>query len=39
MSNIKFNIENGVGIITLNRPDKFNSFVRQMAFDLQARLG
>ena len=38
MSNIKFNIENGVGIITLNRPDKFNSFVRQMAFDLQARL-
>lgn len=38
MSNIKFNIENGVGIITLNRPDKYNSFVRQMAFDLQARL-
>lgn len=38
MSNINFNIENGVGIITLNRPDKFNSFVRQMAFDLQARL-
>ncbi|MBL4594783.1 MAG: 2-(1,2-epoxy-1,2-dihydrophenyl)acetyl-CoA isomerase [Flavobacteriales bacterium] len=38
MSNIKFNIENGVGKITLNRPDKYNSFVRQMAFDLQARL-
>jgi len=38
MSNIQFEIENGVGIITLNRPDKFNSFVRQMAFDLQARL-
>lgn len=38
MSNIKFNIENGVGIITLNRPDKYNSFVRQMAFDLQTRL-
>lgn len=38
MSNIKFNIENGVGIVTLSRPDKFNSFVRQMAFDLQARL-
>jgi len=38
MSNIDFKIENGVGIITLNRPDKFNSFVRQMAFDLQARL-
>jgi len=38
MSNISFEIENGVGKITLNRPDKFNSFVRQMAFDLQARL-
>ena len=38
MSNIKFTIENGVGVITLNRPDKYNSFVRQMAFDLQARL-
>lgn len=38
MSNIKFEIENGVGIITLNRPDKFNSFVRQMAFDLQKAL-
>jgi 2-(1,2-epoxy-1,2-dihydrophenyl)acetyl-CoA isomerase len=38
MSNINFKIENGVGIITLNRPDKMNSFVRQMAFDLQARL-
>ncbi|PJA09833.1 MAG: 2-(1,2-epoxy-1,2-dihydrophenyl)acetyl-CoA isomerase [Flavobacteriales bacterium CG_4_10_14_0_2_um_filter_32_8] len=38
MSNINFKIENGVGIITLNRPDKFNSFVRQMALDLQTRL-
>jgi 2-(1,2-epoxy-1,2-dihydrophenyl)acetyl-CoA isomerase len=38
MSNIEFKIENGVGVITLNRPDKFNSFVRQMAFDLQTRL-
>lgn len=38
MSNIKFEIEDGVGIITLNRPDKFNSFVRQMAFDLQKAL-
>jgi 2-(1,2-epoxy-1,2-dihydrophenyl)acetyl-CoA isomerase len=35
MSNIDFKIENGVGVITLNRPDKFNSFVRQMAMDLQ----
>lgn len=38
MSNIDFKIENGVGVITLNRPDKFNSFVRQMAFDLHASL-
>lgn len=38
MSNIGFEIDNGVGKITLNRPDKYNSFVRQMAFDLQARL-
>ena len=38
MSNINFKIENGVGIIKLNRPDKFNSFVRQMAFDLQKAL-
>ena len=38
MSNIGFKIENRVGIITLNRPDKYNSFVRQMALDLQARL-
>lgn len=38
MSNISYRFEKGVGIITLNRPDKFNSFVRQMAFDLQARL-
>lgn len=38
MSNINYKIENGVAIIILNRPDKFNSFVRQMALDLQARL-
>ncbi|TXB67149.1 2-(1,2-epoxy-1,2-dihydrophenyl)acetyl-CoA isomerase [Vicingus serpentipes] len=38
MSNIDFKIESGVGVITLNRPDKFNSFVRQMAFDLQKAL-
>ena len=38
MSNINLKIEDGVGIITLNRPNKFNSFVRQMALDLQARL-
>lgn len=31
-------IENGIAIITLNRPDKFNSFNRAMAFQLQAIL-
>lgn len=35
---IDFNIKNGVGIITLNRPEKYNSFVRKMALDFQARL-
>ena len=33
-----FNIENGVGIITLNRPEKYNSFNRDMALELQAHL-
>jgi len=35
---INFKIENGVGIITLNRPDKYHSFVRQMALQLQDTL-
>jgi 2-(1,2-epoxy-1,2-dihydrophenyl)acetyl-CoA isomerase len=35
---IGFEVENNVATITLNRPDKFNSFVREMALDLQARL-
>jgi 2-(1,2-epoxy-1,2-dihydrophenyl)acetyl-CoA isomerase len=39
MSNsILFEIENGVAKITLNRPDKFNSFNREMALALQNRL-
>ena len=38
MSNIRFEIKEGVAVITLSRPDKFNSFVRQMAMDMQARL-
>ena len=35
---IQFKIENQVGKITLNRPDKFNSFVREMALALQEKL-
>ena len=35
---IDFSIEDGVGIIRLNRPDKYNSFVREMALDMQSRL-
>ena len=35
---IQFEIENQVGKITLNRPDKFNSFMREMALALQEKL-
>lgn len=39
MSNfIEFKVENGVAIIRLNRPDKYNSFVREMALSLQEKL-
>jgi 2-(1,2-epoxy-1,2-dihydrophenyl)acetyl-CoA isomerase len=38
MSSILFSVENGVGFITLNRPDKLNSFNREMAMQLQQRL-
>jgi 2-(1,2-epoxy-1,2-dihydrophenyl)acetyl-CoA isomerase len=35
---IQFNIESGVGVIRLNRADKYNSFVREMALELQSCL-
>ena len=38
MSSILFEIKNNIAFITLNRPDKFNSFNREMAFLLQAKL-
>lgn len=38
MSSILFEIKNSVAWITLNRPEKYNSFNRQMALELQSRL-
>lgn len=38
MHSIIFEIKNGVAFITLNRPEKFNSFNRAMALELQACL-
>lgn len=39
MSNfIEFELNDGVGIIKLNRPEKYNSFVREMALSLQEKL-
>lgn len=38
MSSILFEIKNSVAYITLNRPDKFNSFNREMALLLQNKL-
>lgn len=38
MSSILFEIKNGVAYITLNRPEKFNSFNREMALLMQAKL-
>ena len=35
---IQFEINEGVGKITLNRPDKYHSFVREMALKLQETL-
>ncbi len=38
MSSILFEIKNNVAVITLNRPDKLNSFNREMALALQKAL-
>lgn len=38
MSAILFEIKKNVAVITLNRPEKFNSFNRDMALELQQRL-
>lgn len=38
MSSILQTIENGVAILALNRPDKYNSFNREMALGLQQAL-
>ena len=38
MASIEFHIQDGVAWITLNRPDKLNSFNREMALLLQSKL-
>ncbi len=38
MSSILFEIQNNLAVITLNRPEKFNAFNREMALELQSVL-
>lgn len=38
MPSILFEIKNNIAFLTLNRPEKFNSFNRQMALELQEHL-
>lgn len=38
MSSILYTVNNGVAQITLNRPEKYNSFNREMALQLQQKL-
>lgn len=36
--NIRYSVQNSVARITLNRPEKFNSFIRSMSLELQEAL-
>ncbi len=38
MSSIRFEVKDAIGFITLNRPDKLNSFNREMALLMQEKL-